>query len=589
MAGSIDLVQIITKMGLLVALTASLSTLIVLPSITYDPINIPKMSVVAIGSFATIPYVFHLRRDFLRIDKKILALFAIFAFALIINIFLSPGAFSQKFWGTWGRSNGFLSYWSCFLVLISASIYSSKVAINTVLNIFLRSSYIVASYAFLQLLELDPVSWSAQEPFSTLGNINFMSAFLGLACALLIVFISESSRAWHERLFFFSVTCFNIWIIITSGSIQGIAIVLTAMVIVFTIKIYSSKGLFGGMTFLTGSSIIGGFVLMGTLGFGPLRAIVQATALYRSDYWRAGWDMFKGNWIFGVGLDSYGDYYRQYRDLLATVRTGPQRTTNTAHNIFLDLLANGGILLGGSFLILCAYAILRLGYLITKDKGKSPELVRIMTLVTSSMIFYLISINQIGVGFWGFIFLGLAIGVCTRYSIPLAISQRERALKNKSITGGMKPKFDRAVSSESKDSEFAKMPNTFLVLLFGVIGGVLALPPLLSDHKMLSGLRSNDLVTIKLAAGTIGSSESYREKYLDMLVKSGMEREAHAYAQQMFENNPRSFPALIFIALSPLSNDGEREGALKLLVKLDPMSASLPLEIKEQWKLNSDS
>ena len=581
--------QTINKMGLLVAMTAALSTLIVLPTITYDPINIPKMSVVAIGSFATIPYIFHLRRDFLRIDKKILALFAIFAFALIINIFLSPGAFSQRFWGTWGRSNGFLSYWSCFLALISASIYSSKVAINTFFSIFLRSSYIVSSYAFLQLLKLDPVSWSAQEPFSTLGNINFMSAFLGLACALLIVFISESDRVWHERLFFFSVTCFNIWIIITSGSIQGIAIVLTAMVIVFTIKIYSSKGLFGGMTFLTGSSIIGGFVLIGTLGLGPLRALVQATALYRSDYWRAGWDMFKSNWFFGVGLDSYGDYYRQYRDLLATVRTGPQRTTNTAHNIFLDLLANGGILLGGSFLILCTYVILRLGYLITKDKGKSPELVRIMTLVFSSMIFYLISINQIGVGFWGFIFLGLAIGVCTRHSIPLAISQREKALKDKSITGGKKPKFDRVGSSESKDSEFAKMPNVFLVLLFGVIGGVLALPPLLSDHKMLNGLRNNDLVTIKLAAGTIGSSEFYREKYLDMLVKSGMEREAHAYAQQMFENNPRSFPALIFIALSSVSSDGEREDALKLLVNLDPMSASLPLEIKEQWKLNSGS
>jgi hypothetical protein len=325
------------------------------------------------------------------------------------------------------------------------------------------------------------------------------------------------------------------------------------------------------------------------LGSGPLRALVQATALYRSDYWRAGWDMFKSNWILGVGLDSYGDYYRQYRDLLATVRTGPQRTTNTAHNIFLDLFANGGILLGGSFLLLCVYVILRLSYLVTKDKGKSPELMRIITLVTSSMVFYLISINQIGVGFWGFIFLGLAIGVCTRYSIPLVSSQRERELKDKSKTEDKKPKFNRGVSRENKDSEFAKMPNAFLVLLFGIIGGILALPPLLSDHKMLNGLRNNDLVAIKLAAGTIGSSEFYREEYLDMLVKSGMEKEAHTYALQMFENNPRSFPALIFIALSSVSSNGEREGALKLLVNLDPKSALLPLEIKEQWRLNSNS
>jgi O-antigen ligase len=48
------------------------------------------------------------------------------------------------------------------------------------------------------------------------------------------------------------------------------------------------------------------------------------------------------NPIFGVGLDSYGDWYRRSRTIEATLRRGPDVTSNAAHNVFLDISAYGG-------------------------------------------------------------------------------------------------------------------------------------------------------------------------------------------------------------------------------------------------------
>jgi O-antigen ligase len=51
----------------------------------------------------------------------------------------------------------------------------------------------------------------------------------------------------------------------------------------------------------------------------------------------------------GVGVDSYGYFYKEYRDLEAIERTGPERVSNTAHNVFLDISSGAGIFAGFIF------------------------------------------------------------------------------------------------------------------------------------------------------------------------------------------------------------------------------------------------
>ena len=84
-------------------------------------------------------------------------------------------------------------------------------------------------------------------------------------------------------------------------------------------------------------------VLVGTLNKGPLALLLYKDSVtYRGDYWRAGWKMTLDNPIFGVVLDGYGDWYRRSRTIEATLRRGPDVTSNAAHNVFLDISAYGG-------------------------------------------------------------------------------------------------------------------------------------------------------------------------------------------------------------------------------------------------------
>jgi hypothetical protein len=46
--------------------------------------------------------------------------------------------------------------------------------------------------------------------------------------------------------------------------------------------------------------------------------------------------------LTGVGMDSYGDWYRRSRDAQALILPGPNTTTNAAHNVFIDVFAYGG-------------------------------------------------------------------------------------------------------------------------------------------------------------------------------------------------------------------------------------------------------
>jgi O-antigen ligase len=62
----------------------------------------------------------------------------------------------------------------------------------------------------------------------------------------------------------------------------------------------------------------------------------------RGEYWQAAWNMGNKFPLNGVGMDSYGDWYRLLRDDQALINPGPTIVTNAAHNVVLDQFAYGG-------------------------------------------------------------------------------------------------------------------------------------------------------------------------------------------------------------------------------------------------------
>jgi len=157
---------------------------------------------------------------------------------------------------------------------------------------------------------------------------------------------------------------------------------------------------------------LGGFTgVLGALQIGPLTKFVfKESITFRGDYWRAAWRMFTDNPVFGVGLGNYGDYFNRYRDGIQVARRGPAVGSDVAHSMPLDFLAMGGILLGIAYFLLISlsvYCVVRKIKQSTGDEKKAGLI--IFSLLGSYLLQSFISIDQIGLAVWGWIFIGVAL------------------------------------------------------------------------------------------------------------------------------------------------------------------------------------
>lgn len=556
-----------------------LVTFVVNPWSNFDPINLPKMFMLTGCACAILISLLLNYESLKKVSSSPRILILVFIISLCISLYFSRDNLRQSFWGTWGRNTGFLTYFSLSVILLASASIRDLAKYDFIIKYFLRASYFFSFYVLIQYMELDPVAWSQLQPFGTLGNINFMSGFLGLVCILMIgKVILYKEETYTSRAFFLLMTVGNLLLIWFTGSIQGIAIFLSGVVVY--VLVYGRNVIERLVACLIAlSMIIFGFVVfLGTAGIGPLRTLLtQDSVLLRSDYWRAGWRMFSNNWSFGVGLDSYGDYYRLYRDTLAVERTGPQRVANTAHNVFLDLLSGGGIFVGLSYFFLFTACIL-----VAKRNWRNYRVEPLTLTVTATcvgyFIFCLISINQIGVAVWGSVFLGILWGI-------LSLDN------DKELRSGHKESFkilDRVTRTSSlQNSEFSATegriasPRKWVGTSAGfIIGIAVSLPPMRADINYFGTARAGNLVAAEAVLDMPGAQDIYWERLIERFQSTNEHSKSLALARDLVIRNPRSWTGWSTIWLSgELVSNQEKQKISRVLLSLDPNNVVLRQEL----------
>ena len=334
----------------ILALIGIFTSVAINPWFAYDPINLPKMLILSTGAAYLLG---GLSLNFSGLSRPYLPLFllsALFIASLVFSLFANSAPAYQQFWGVWGRSTGLLTYFAFIVLMLSAAMISSTASLSLIRISFDKLGYFITLYTLLQLMDLDPINWSQKLMVATLGNINFMSSFLGLTSISYLSRILLERLSLSSRLFYLAILLLNLYLIGISQSIQGIGVFLAGLVFLLTYKFRQKFSFLSTLAVFFASLVSGLVVLLGTAGFGPLSMLRQETVIFRIDYWTAAINMLTANPLKGIGIDSYGDFYREYRTLEAVVRTGPQRVTNTAHNIFLDVFSGAGVFSGLMFL-----------------------------------------------------------------------------------------------------------------------------------------------------------------------------------------------------------------------------------------------
>jgi len=544
--------------------SGSLATLLITPFLSLDPINLPKMMVVVTGASLLLTYVAINFKELLRDQSVIFATSATFIVLLTIALLTNPAPWADQLWGTWGRSTGYLTYFAFILFMLSAAVLTRENETRTLQQLFERVSYLISGYALLQTLDLDPIAWSQKAMVATLGNINFMSSFLGLASISFLSRLVAETISITAKAHYTFLLALNLSLIWISGSIQGLAIFAAGATTLVALVLRKKTNFQRAIFWLLFTIPQGALVFLGTTGIGPLSSLRQDTVIFRRDYWLAGINMTNENRLNGVGIDAYGDYYQQYRDLAAVVRTGPQRVTNTAHNIFLDVSTGSGLLAGLSFLFIFVITF-RVIFSMLKTGNFTSTDVAVAGIFIGFVIFCLISINQIGVGIWGFIFMGYLQGWNGR---------------QKNSHSNRKLDQERSISKKFVPKPTLNVMPKMSTAIFGVLGLTLSLMPNITDVQMLSAVKSKNYDVMLEVVSKSSATQAHKDRYLNSMLEEGRETEAYEFALTVLQSNPRSDLALRVIGSHEGAPKNLRITSLEQLIKQDPNNLELSQNIR---------
>lgn len=541
------------------ALGAAFTTIFVISNSVTDPVNVPKLFSLGVTALAALGVVLTTSiTSALKTSRVALAASLLFLAFGLTSVILSDAPISQGIYGSYGRNNGFLAYLFLVILLFATINLTRLDSFKKLINAFFFAGVINILYCLWVISFGDFIGWN--NPYGnilgTLGNPNFIGAFLGMFIAAYFAYgiSAQSSKRFKYSMFLvLPITAFEI---VDSHAIQGRVVGAAGFAIVgfFYIRSKFKSSILGLYTLA--STVAGIFALLGALQIGPLTSIIYKTSVsLRGQYWLAGWNTGQSHPFTGVGMDSFGDWYRRARDIHALTLPGVNTVVNASHNVPIDMFAFGGWPLFISYLAIMALGGLALFKTIKRTKHFDPILVCITTAWAGYQLQSIISINQIGLAIWGWILTGAAIAY-------------ERASRTESgKENDRKRNLNKDASQHSKAILFAAT--------LGLVGLILALPPLVSDAKWRSAQVSRSVQNIEatMIPGYFNPQNSMKYlRNIESLEQSNLPELSHKYALEAIQWNPDSYDLWRILYFLRNSTDLEKSQAVENMKRLDPLN-----------------
>jgi O-antigen ligase len=533
------------------------TTLFLVTDSVTDPVNVTKLfaaGCVGVGAFS-IALVYGLKEMWQSAKALVLAIL-IFIISMINSVLNSGSPLNQNLYGVFGRQTGFITYLVLALAALSAALLRSQKSFNRIVLALLVAGAVNVLYCAWALAFGDFISWN--NPYGNIlglfGNPDFISAFLGMFIAGTIGYAFSGKHSWAYRAGFITLSLVALYEIKRSHAIQGLVVTAVGLAIVgFYVIRAKTKGQLLTWLYVSTVGVIGTFALGGALQKGPLTDLIYKTSVsLRGQYWAAGFKMGKDHPFTGVGMDSYGDWYRRARsEYAATVLPGPTTITNVSHNVVLDFFAYGGYPLLFSYLAILVIGIWATIRVTARNRSYDGTFVALVATWATYELQSVISINQVGLAIWGWVLVGTLVAY--EYSTR------------------PNPEVDKpAKATKSKELIFSPQLVGGIGL---VIGGLIAVPPMAADSKWRSALKAQNVQQVEAALqqSYLSPSDSSRMAQAVLLLENSKLYDlAYKYAKRGVDYNPNYFDAWSVLYSVSKSSQTEKELALKNMKRLDP-------------------
>ena len=532
------------------------ATTLVLSTWSVDPFNAPKQSVLIITSiFTFFTILTYINKQTLRTFKWPLVLLAIFFIQCLLVLIFSSNNFYQDFYGVFTRNNGFITYISLGLMFINTLVMTNSKLLKLSSLSIIIIGFLVTLFGFFQYLNLVPRQLKNEYGLivGVFGNTNFQSTFLAftvIAAFAHIIDKKTNKKNGSLYLLVLVLSTIEIILIFLSGSSQGVFVAMSGISFIVYLKIKSSGNLVVASLYLTSNLFMLVLGVLGTLNKGPLGKLIYDNSITDRGYcMNAGLQMIKSHPVFGVGFDGYSDLYRIFRSNNAVVKKGTDSLCDTSHSVILDIATFGGLPLFLIYLALVVLVIVSIVKVVGREKSYNTSFAAVCGVWVGYQIQSVISINQIGIGIWGWVLSGLIIGY--------EISSR----KADDGTGTMN--FSRF-----------KILLPTIGLIFGLLIGV---PNYVYGVKFSSAFKTLDAVKIVNAS----TSKPYNQYPMWIasfqLLKSNLPKESLVVAQKLTSEFPNSYDGWRIIHSNPTASAELKAIALEQMKRLDPLNKNLNL------------
>lgn len=341
------------------------------------------------------------------------AFFNFFFLAWFIVLVFRSEVIHTSIFGVQGRNMGFLSYLSLAVISIYLASISSEPIVKKTVFMFTIATTGLGLYGVLQILKLDPFNWKLvyQGIIGNLGNPNFMSvmgALFGTSMAFWFLQTKQGNGIKLLSLAGFIVAVANIFF---SRSTQGWIVLLIALTPLIFLK-FQELSKFISRLFLAVVAAGSTLLAMAIFQTGPLSGLIYQQSLsYRADFWRIAWKMASGNPLFGVGIDRYQNFYREYKTLEQVRLVGAEDFSDSAHNLYLHFAATGGFLFAGLLLALNVFVAYRFVIAMQISDTSKNLVALIFGVWLGIQAQSLISVDYPSIALWGWVFAGLGVGL----------------------------------------------------------------------------------------------------------------------------------------------------------------------------------
>ena len=339
-----------------------------------------------------------------------------FVFALAITSILSPQTWAAVT-GLSARGAGALTYALCLVIFHTVFGLARRRSTEPLILAFVAAHALIVFYALLQAYGLDPFEWGADAlqvgnlVFSTLGNANFSSGYVGLTLPLLVWLAFGSTYPPAARAATGAVAGASVVALVYLNSLQGWVASLAAIAVLVQWAITRDQGdrlasslvvllpavVIAGLPLASNAPswwllicLMGGFACCSALGtlqdrrrlrptnhepsnsarrrfwavtMTAIGAVAVGGLLFwdkiadevasgleqRVEFWKVSLSIFRESPLVGRGLETYLTYFTTYRSADQAVHW-ESLLSDSPHSVPLGFLSGGGLVLAVAYL-----------------------------------------------------------------------------------------------------------------------------------------------------------------------------------------------------------------------------------------------